>query len=83
MCRHSVEFLFSRPLHGPTKATNPTLSAHNVGMLPRIAIQDHLLVEYRPIILVPSTSSEWEGMINPYTHRQGGCNDYYVSSCLT
>jgi hypothetical protein len=48
------------------EATNATLSAKNVAILTRIALQDHLLVQYRPLILVPSESSPWEGQITPY-----------------
>lgn len=47
------------------KATDHTLSPRNVAILTRIATQDHLLVEYRPIILVPSAASPWEGKITP------------------
>jgi hypothetical protein len=47
-------------------ATGATLSASNVGVLTKIATQDHLLVEYRPVILVPSSLNHWEGLIAPY-----------------
>jgi hypothetical protein len=58
------------------EATGATLSASNVGILTKIATQDHLLVEYRPLILVPSTSNHWEGLINPYPPAEW-FNSYY------
>jgi glycosyl hydrolase family 113 len=58
------------------EATGATLSASNVGILTKIATQDHLLVEYRPVILVPSTPNHWEGLINPYTASEW-FNSYY------
>ena len=57
-------------------STNATLSARNVGILTRIAIQDHLLVQYRPLILVPSNPSPWEGQITPYL-QPSWFNNYY------
>lgn len=57
-------------------ATDATLSASNVGILTKIATQDHLLVEYRPLILVPSTPNHWEGQINPYPPAEW-FNSYY------
>jgi hypothetical protein len=57
-------------------ATGATLSASNVGILTKIAIQDHLLVEYRPLILVPSAPNHWEGLINPYPPAKW-FNNYY------
>lgn len=47
-------------------ATDNTLSARNVAILTRIAQENHLLVEYRPLILVPSASNQWEGNISPF-----------------
>jgi hypothetical protein len=48
------------------KATGGTLSARDVGILTRIAARDHLLVEYRPVILVPGRrSNPWAGLIVP------------------
>jgi hypothetical protein len=58
------------------EATGATLSASNVDILTKIATQDHLLVEYRPLILVPSTSDHWEGLIDPYPPA-GWFNSYY------
>jgi hypothetical protein len=45
-------------------ATAATLSPSNVAILTRIAQQDHLLVEYRPLIMVDD-SQPWEGFIIP------------------
>jgi hypothetical protein len=53
-----------------------TLSARNVGILTRIARRDHLLVEYRPLVLVPSLRNPWAGLINPYPPR-GWFDNYY------
>jgi hypothetical protein len=56
--------------------TNATLSAKNVAILTRIARQDHLLVQYRPLILVPNGPSPWEGQITPYL-QPSWFNNYY------
>lgn len=69
-------FYAPNPYMDTIEATDQTLSANNVGILTRIAAQDHLLVEYRPLILVPSTQSQWEGEINPYPPA-GWFNSYY------
>jgi hypothetical protein len=58
------------------EATGATLSASNVSILTKIATQDHLLVEYRPLIILPSTSNHWEGLINPYPPADW-FNNYY------
>jgi hypothetical protein len=58
------------------KSTHATLSARNVAILTRIAVQDHLLVEYRPLIMVPSEPDSWEGHITPY-FQPGWFNNYY------
>lgn len=58
------------------EATGATLSASDVGILTKIATQDHLLVEYRPLILVPSASDHWEGLISPYSPAEW-FNSYY------
>jgi hypothetical protein len=47
-------------------ATSATLSARNVGILTRIAKREGLQVEYRPMVMVPSQSNPWAGLINPY-----------------
>jgi hypothetical protein len=59
-------FYTASPYSDAIEATGTTLSASNVGILTKIATQDHLLVEYRPLILVPSAPDHWEGLINPY-----------------
>ena len=56
--------------------TSATLSARNVGILTRIAQRDHLLVEYRPLILVSGVQNPWEGLINPYPPA-GWFSNYY------
>ena len=54
-------------LYSPVvQATKATLSASNVAILTKIAMQKHLLVQYRPLILVPSTQNHWAGLVNPY-----------------
>jgi hypothetical protein len=47
------------------ESTSSTLSASNVAILTRIAERDHLLVEYRPVIMVPSAANNWSGKILP------------------
>ena len=59
-------FYAPSPFSDSVKATNATLSPKNVAILTRIALQDHLLVQYRPLILVPSAPNPWEGKIIPY-----------------
>jgi len=60
------------------QATSATLSARNVGILTRIAEQDHLLVEYRPLIVVTRKvwQNHWEGLISPYNQARW-FNNYY------
>lgn len=57
-------FYAPSPVSDTVKATGETLSPGNVAILTRIALQDHLLVQYRPLILV-SGPSPWEGQITP------------------
>ena len=57
-------------------ATRHTLSARNVGILTKIAMRYGLLVEYRPLILVPSQHNPWEGLISPYPPA-GWFRNYY------
>jgi hypothetical protein len=64
------------PYTDAIKVTDATLSASNVAILTRIAIQDHLAVEYRPLIIVPNALNQWEGLINPYP-AAGWFNNYY------
>jgi hypothetical protein len=47
-----------------TKGTE-TLTALNIGILTRIAQQDGLYVEYRPMMFVETTGNTWEGLIRP------------------
>jgi hypothetical protein len=47
------------------QADSSTLSPANVAILTRIAAHFHLLVEYRPVILVPSEANNWSGKILP------------------
>jgi hypothetical protein len=42
-----------------------TLTASNIGILTRIAQQDGLYVEYRPMMFVETTGNTWEGLIKP------------------
>jgi hypothetical protein len=69
-------FYAPNPYGTTVKATTATLSASNVAILTRIAIQYHLLVEYRPLIMVPSTPNHWEGLIDPYPPA-AWFNSYY------
>ena len=64
------------PYTDAVKVTDATLSASNIGILTRIAIQDHLQVEYRPLVLVPSAPNQWEGLISPYPPAEW-FNNYY------
>jgi hypothetical protein len=57
------------------ESTGSTLSFNNLSILTKIAIQDHLLVEYRPLILVHSQNN-WEGLISPY-YSATWFNNYY------
>jgi hypothetical protein len=58
------------------QTTASTLSVSNVALLTKIADQDHLLVEYRPVILVPSEANTWSGKILPADQHQW-FNSYY------
>jgi hypothetical protein len=58
------------------EVTSATLSAANVGILTQIAKQDHLLVEYRPMMFVLNVVNNWEGMIAPSNPKQW-FNSYY------
>jgi hypothetical protein len=69
-------FYAPSPYTDTVSSTANTLSASNVAILTRIAAQDHLLVEYRPLILVPSTPDHWEGQIEPYPPA-GWFSNYY------
>jgi hypothetical protein len=56
-------------------STSATLSAANVAILTSIAQKDHLLVEYRPLIMIAG-DHPWEGSIQP-TDPQLWFNNYY------
>jgi hypothetical protein len=58
------------------ESTPSTLSFRNLSILTKIAIQDHLLVEYRPLILVLNSPSNWEGRISPLP-EDAWFNSYY------
>ena len=53
-----------------------TLSAANVGILTQIAQQEHLMVEYRPLIFVQNQPNDWEGLLHP-ADRATWFNSYY------
>jgi hypothetical protein len=69
-------FISPDPYQDTIETTDATLSADNVAILTKIAVHDHLQVEYRPLILVPSAQNKWEGNINPYPPA-GWFNSYY------
>ena len=52
------------------KWTSSTLTVANVAILTQIAQQDHLLVEYRPMMFVLNAVNNWEGMISPRSDPQ-------------
>jgi len=58
---------FFAPSYASTqvKWTSSTLTPQNVAILTQIAKQDHLLVEYRPMMFVLNVVNNWEGMISP------------------
>jgi hypothetical protein len=52
--------------HANSVVTNKTtLTAANIGILTRIAQQDGLLVEYRPLLFVQVSGNTWEGLVKP------------------
>jgi hypothetical protein len=58
------------------ESTGATLSASNVEILTKIATQNHLLVEYRPMIQVSGQPTSWQGLINPYLPPRWFSNFY-------
>jgi hypothetical protein len=50
--------------------TPSTLTVANVAILTKIAQQDHLLVEYRPMMFVLNVVNNWEGKITPSNDTQ-------------
>ncbi len=69
-------FYTPSPFSNAVQTTSATLSPENVAILTRIALQDHLMVEYRPLILVTKGPSPWEGKITPYL-QPSWFNNYY------
>jgi hypothetical protein len=69
-------FYAPSPGNDVVEATNSTLTVSNLSILTEIAIQDHLLVEYRPLILVLHSQNNWEGLISPYLSARW-FNNYY------
>ncbi|MGD0603186.1 MAG: hypothetical protein ABSA53_06245 [Streptosporangiaceae bacterium] len=57
-------FYASSPDANTVDATSASLSAVNVAILTGIAKQDHLLVDYRPLIMIKG-DHPWEGYISP------------------
>jgi hypothetical protein len=57
------------------ETTGATLSASNVGILTRIAVSDHLKVQYRPLIMVRARE-HWQGSILP-DHPARWFQNYY------
>jgi len=68
-------FAASRRSDAVQRTTN-TLSARNVGILTSIAQQEHLQVEYRPLIFVRGLVDSWEGRIRP-RHPAAWFQSYY------
>jgi glycosyl hydrolase family 113 len=63
-----------------TKKTE-TLPASDIGILTRIAQQDGLSVEYRPMMFVETTGNSWEGLIKP-VEPGAWFNSYYEANLL-
>lgn len=61
-----------------TKAAD-TLTAPGIGILTRIAQQDGLYVEYRPIMFVDTTGNTWPGLIKP-ANQAAWFNSYYQAN---
>ena len=61
-----------------TKKTE-TLPASNIGILTRIAQQDGLSVEYRPMMFAETTGNTWEGRIKP-SDPNAWFNSYYEAN---
>jgi hypothetical protein len=60
------------------ESTDATLSASKVEILTRIATRDHLLVEYRPLIVASGQQNNWEGLINPYPPAKWFSNYFHA-----
>jgi hypothetical protein len=61
------DFYVTSRYSSAVRSTGATLSARDVAILTGIAERDHLLVEYRPVILIMTTptGNPWEGLITP------------------
>jgi Glycoside Hydrolase Family 113 len=70
------DYFATGPQSDAVQRTSNTLSARNVGILTRIAQQDHLRVEYRPLIFVHGVADSWEGKIRP-RHPAAWFQSYY------
>ena len=58
--------LYSPGSHSNEILAGPaTLPASDVGILTQLAEQEHLIVEYRPLVFVLNGSNPWEGIIKP------------------
>lgn len=62
--------------YSAAETLSTTFSAANVGILTRIAQQQHLIVEYRPLLFVLHVSDSWEGRIQP-ADPSAWFNSYY------
>jgi hypothetical protein len=69
------DFYAASPVADTVQTTSATLSAANVAILTAIAQKDHLLVEYRPLILIQD-DRPWEGYITP-TNPVAWFDNYY------
>jgi len=56
-----------------------TLSPANVGILAQLAQQDHLLVEFRPLVFIKNASDAWEGNLTPASPGTWFAN-YYTAN---
>jgi hypothetical protein len=65
---YSSDFVVTKPTE--------TLPASSIGILTRIAQQDGLYVEYRPMMFVETTGNTWEGKIKP-ADPDAWFNSYY------
>jgi hypothetical protein len=65
------DFYAATPQANTVQTTGATLSAANVAILTRLALSDHLQVEYRPLIMVKTgAENHWEGKIYPVSPAQ-------------
>src|SRR5262249_16371190 len=54
-------------VYADTTISDPsnTLSAADAGILAQLAKQEHLLVEFRPLLFIRNSSDSWEGHLTP------------------